>query len=327
TSLGVSASSADNVLNLSSGGETLSFSPDEGYVYDQNLNSYDMPAYYRNGTIYVPVKLCCGKFGFGYSTISVAGETILRVTDGTAQSDSDFTAAKASQIESAINTYKGIPSDSGGQTTPTEPPIPPVEEKPTHRPLRVYLTFYGLPNSSTSAALDALQNTGRLATFFLPTDYSAWPDELIRRIAAEGHSIALLLHASDRDTPDSLTAALTAANTRLSLLTGLSSRIVSNAEGCDKLTESQRDALTAAGYRLWDTTFDAGDDKQTAARAYATTAQYFASTDATVVLRLHHEKATAEALQQLLAYMQRQGIPASRITLSTAPMNAADDTR
>ena len=38
--LGVSASSSDGVLDLSANGETLSFSPAEGYVYDQNLNSY-----------------------------------------------------------------------------------------------------------------------------------------------------------------------------------------------------------------------------------------------------------------------------------------------
>ena len=82
--LGVSASSSDGVLDLSANGETLSFSPAEGYVYDQDLNSYSTPAYSMNGTTYVPVKLCCGKFGLSYSTLAVAGETVLRVTDGSA---------------------------------------------------------------------------------------------------------------------------------------------------------------------------------------------------------------------------------------------------
>ena len=71
--LGVSASSSDGVLDLSANGETLSFSTAEGYVYDQNLNSYSTPAYSMNGTTYVPVKLCCGKFGLSYSTLAVAG--------------------------------------------------------------------------------------------------------------------------------------------------------------------------------------------------------------------------------------------------------------
>ncbi|WP_443600905.1 hypothetical protein, partial [Agathobaculum sp.] len=97
--LGVSASSSDGVLDLSANGETLSFSPAEGYVYDQNLNSYSTPAYSMNGTTYVPVKLCCGKFGLSYSTLAVAGETVLRVTDGSASSDSAFAAAKSGTIE------------------------------------------------------------------------------------------------------------------------------------------------------------------------------------------------------------------------------------
>ena len=49
STLGVSASSEESVLSMSANGETLSFSLNEGYVYDQNLNSYDTPAYSRGG--------------------------------------------------------------------------------------------------------------------------------------------------------------------------------------------------------------------------------------------------------------------------------------
>ena len=333
SSLGVSASSEDGVLSMSANGETLNFSLNEGYVYDQNLNSYPSPAYNMNGTVYVPVTLCCGKFGMGYSTISVAGETVLRVTDGSAQSDSSFAAAKAEEIETAINTYRGLPDPSGEPTVPEtpaepqEPPIPEVEEQPTQKPAHVYLTFYGAPTVHTAAVLDALKSAGRTATFFLPTDTSVWVDDLIRRIVAEGHTPALLLDASSADAADDLAASLTAANERLALLTGVSTRIVSNQSGCAALTESQRDALTAAGYRLWDAALDSGDETQSAARAYATTAQRFAATSATLVVRLHHSRATAQTVQSLAAYMSRQGIPSSRITLSTTPINGASDTR
>ena len=88
TTLGVSASENDGVLDLSANDETLSFSTAEGYVYDQNLNSYSTPAYEMNGTVYVPVKLCCAKFGFcTYSSLTLQGENVLRVADGSAQSD------------------------------------------------------------------------------------------------------------------------------------------------------------------------------------------------------------------------------------------------
>ena len=336
SSLGVSSSSEGGVLNMSANGETLSFSVDEGYVYDQNLNSYTSPAYSMNGTIYVPVKLCCGKFGLGYSTISVAGETVLRVTDGMAQSDSSFAAAKSGEIENAINAYYGIPSSSSGQGggqsgtnsgqtgnssgQPTEEPIPEVEEQPSQKPAGVYLTFFGAPNSNTTAVLDALNSAGRQAAFFLPVDTSTWVDDTVRRIVAEGHTPALLLDADSTADAAALAQSLSAANERLTLLTGVSTRIVSNADGCSALSEAQRTALIQAGYRLWDATFDCGDETQSAARAYATTAQHFAATSSVVVVKLHHSRATAQTVQSLTAYMTRQGITSLRITLSTTPV-------
>lgn len=334
TSLGVSASSEDNVLNLSSGGETLSFSPDEGYVYDQNMNSYSSPAYNMNGTVYVPVKLCCGKFGLTYSTFSASGETVLRITDGGAQSDSSFASNEAGNIESAVNAYKGItpkPEGGGGQVTPpvtpVEPPIPPVEEKPTMKPARVYLAFFGPTTAETPAVLDALSASGRPGTFFLSADSSQWEDDAVRRIVAEGHVPALLLYAEPTDAPSDLAAQLKAANDRLAFLAGAQTRIVSNADGCTRLTEAQRDALIAAGYRLWDSTLESQDDKQRGQYVYAVTAQRFASTTDTIVLRLRHTKATAEAVSLLSSYMARQGIPASRITLNTTPINTVSDIR
>ena len=337
--LGVSSSASDGVLNMSANGETLSFSPDEGYVYDQNLNSYATPAYSMNGTTYVPVKLCCGKFGLSYSTLSVAGETVLRVTDGSASSDSAFASSKAASIENSINSYKGISSSdgssqngggtTGGTTTqtPAETPIPKVEEKPTRKPSRVYLTFYGAPDKNASDILDALKRDGRTAAFFLPADTAEWTDDNVRRIVAEGHTAALLLEADEKASGEALTERLTLANERLRLLTGVQTRIVSVSTGCAKLSEAQRNALIDAGYRLWDANMDAGDEKGTAARAYAETAQRFSETNATVVLGLHHSRETAEAVELISAYMSRQAIPSGTITLAQTPMNGANETR
>ena len=142
----------------------------------------------------------------------------------------------------------------------------------------------------------------------------------MRRIVAEGHTPALLLDADSTADAAALTQSLSAANERLTLLTGVSTRIVSNADGCSALSDAQRTALTQAGYRLWDATFDCGDETQSAARAYATTAQYFAATSSVVVVELHHSRATAQTVQSLTAYMTRQGITSLRITLSATPI-------
>lgn len=340
TSLGVASNYEDGVLTLSSGENLLSFSTAEGYVYDQNMNSYGTPAYDKNGTVYVPVKLCCGKFGLGYSTISVAGETVLRVTDASAQSDSDFTSSAAAAIERAVNSYYGVPADPGGGNEPSvqpaqptqpqepvEPTPPPVEEKPTMKPAGVYLTFFGPVTEHTPDVLDALRDAGRQGTFFLPTDTGAWTDDTVRRIVAEGHTPALLLYIADGDTPEALAAQLGVANERLAFLTGAQARVVSNATGCDKLSTAQRDALAAAGYRLWDSTMDSGDDARRAAYVYASTAQRFAATNSTVVLRLRHGQETGSAVRQLCAYMSRQGIRSLRASYSVTPINTLGDTR
>ena len=204
-----------------------------------------------NGTTYVPVKLCCGKFGLSYSTLAVAGETVLRVTDGSASSDSAFAAAKSGTIENTINSYKGIPSSNGSSSNgassnggtaakPDETPIPKVEEKPARKPARVYLTFYGAPDKNTAAVLDNLHDAGRQAAFFLPTDTSKWDDDLVRRIAAEGHTAAFLLQADSKTDGADMLADLAAANERLTLLTGVAARIAANQSGSDALTEAQR---------------------------------------------------------------------------------------
>lgn len=328
SSLGVSTASNDGVLTLSAGSQALYFSVAEGYVLDQEQNSYETPAYDRNGTVYVPVKLCCGKFGLASSTFSASGETVLRLTDSAAQSDSSYAAAAADSIERAVNQYYGI---SPAPETPVAPPPvtpevpveptpPPVEEAPTQKPARVFLAFFGGMTEHTPAVLDALKSAGTQATFFLPTDFAAWTDDNVRRLVAEGHTPALLLYAKSSSDTDALLAQLRAANDRLSLLTGQVTRLVSNANGCDRLTDAQRAALENAGYRLWDSTADSGDDTARAAYAYATTAQLFASTNDAVMLRLRHTAETAETVRLLTAYLQRQGIPAAVPTFSRTPL-------
>gem|GEM_PF-315004 len=356
--LGVEATQEADVLTLSAGAEQLIFSPAQGYVYDQNQNSYSSPAYDRNDTVYVPVKLCCGKFGFSYSTIAIAGETVLRITDQSSQSDSEFTAANTDEIESMIEEYTqevapempSLPKWENQEPiqTPVQTPITPsvvtppvqserpaepvvipkVEETPIQKPIRVYFSFWGSPNEYTASILDALQQANQSATFFLAAlNPLEWQEDAIRRIAAEGHTLALLLEANEQMTPEGLVNQVRAANERLALLTGSNTRILACTTSFGQMTLAHRDALIEAGYRLWDATVDAGDDVQTAAMAYAVTARRFSTIDSSVVLRLHHSSAAVETFHSIRDYMARQNIPASQITLYTTPLNDASDPR
>ena len=149
-------------------------------MYDQNLNSYSTPAYEMNGTVYVPVKLCCAKFGFTYSSLTLQGENVLGVADGSAQSDSAFIAAHTKVIENTIDNYKDNTSGSDRSNNTNNPHrqsrwtmIPSkylkVEEKPAKKPVRVYLAYYGAPNENTAAVLDN-PHDARQAGGILPAD-------------------------------------------------------------------------------------------------------------------------------------------------------------
>lgn len=70
----------------------------------------------------MPVKLCCAKFGFTYSSLTLQGENVLRVADGSAQSDSAFIAAHTKVIENTIDNYKD--NTSGRTAAITRIPIP-----------------------------------------------------------------------------------------------------------------------------------------------------------------------------------------------------------
>ena len=125
---------------------------------------------------------------------------------------------------------------------------------------------------------------GRQAAFFLPTDTSKWDDDLVRRIAAEGHTAAFLLQADSKTDGADMLADLAAANERLTLLTGVAAPIAANQSGSDASPKHSAACFIGAGYRLWDAGLDSGDAEKNAAEAYTQTVQYFASTSGVVVV-------------------------------------------
>jgi peptidoglycan-N-acetylglucosamine deacetylase len=92
------------------------------------------------------------------------------------------------------------------------------------QPPTLYLTFDDGPNAAwTPPLLDALRDTNTRATFFLIDDHiTAETEPIVRRIADEGHAIAL--HSGTRRlmimSPDALAAHLTAVAERIEGITG-----------------------------------------------------------------------------------------------------------
>lgn len=319
--LGVHATYREQVLTLSAGSTALTFNTAAGTVYDQNMKSYTSPAYTINGTVYVPVRLVCGQFGFSYSTLNAGDTLILRICGSAATlSDSDFLSASSATIQSMLNAYNGVttPSTPGGTTTP----IPGAPAEVVHKPSSICFAVTGAANSETGALLDALGDASRQATFFLPVDLAGYDDALLRRIAVAGHGFGFSVRA---DTPASAEE-LAAAQQRLFAATGLTTRLLFVEGGADALNAPQRDALVSAGFRLWDATHTMAQGARAAQTVSSLTAA-FSSIDSAVVLALPHSEAAGQALGQISGYMRANAIPARAITLLTTPVNHADDLR
>lgn len=311
---------------------TLTFQIAHGYAYDEKMNSYSQPAYYINGTVYVPVPLVANKFGLSYSFIP-SSATILRITNSKANL-SDDTFAYVAEIDNALerkiqeykNSLNPSKNNSSGNTQPAteNKDNENTDSKEEIRPSAVYLTFEGALGSNTSAILNALDHYSRRATFFVDTENLNAQGDLIRRIAGEGHSLGLCVSMGHIGSPKELTKALNQANGILSENCGLTTRLVRISGGSkDQLGTDYRDALIAAGYRLWDYTLDTGDTKRGAASKRISNAvlNTFKNSTMPAIVRFGEADATAPALKRILSYMQEHAIYSTVILESDSPVN------
>lgn len=322
--LGISGTynSADQTLTMSSGSTTLRFDLSHGTVYDQTMNSYGTPAYWINSTIYVPVKLVCGKFNLTYSNISAAAP-ILRICNSSASmSDSAFVSSSTATIRNMLDAYNNPSSSStaapqGGTAIPPTTGATNTPEIPARKPSIVYFSYFGTPDVHTPAILDALETAGHKATFFIPADGTVLNEDLLRQIIGRGHTVGFTLLSSAQD----MSSKLRAANDVLFHATGTVSRLLSISNGSEHLSAVQRDGLMQAGYRLWDTDLDSRDHSYDAQNAAQIVMTALGQTTDPTVIRLGHYKSSARTTALIAAQLDTYSIPVGKITLTRTPMN------
>ncbi len=321
--LGISGSynSADETLSMSSGSTVLRFDLSHGTVYDQNMNSYGTPAYWINGTIYVPVKLVCGKFGMTYSNISAAAP-ILRICNASASlSDSAFASSSASTIRSMLDAYSNPPAtpaplpQSGAPLPAGSNPNAPMA--PLQKPSVVYLSYFGAPDADTPAILDALEGAHHHAIFFVPADGTRLDEDLLRQILGRGHTIGFTVLSSAQD----MSGKLRTANDTLFRATGTVSRLLSISNGSEHLSNVQREGLMQAGYRIWDTTLDSRDHSYNAETTAQTVLAAIGQTTEPTVIRMGHYQTSAHATTRIAEHLRTYDIPVGEISLTRTPIN------
>ncbi len=182
---------------------------------------------------------------------------------------------------------------------------------------KVYLTFDDGPSTRvTSAVLDVLKQENVKATFFIVSDRVAGREGVLKRIAAEGHTLGVhskthvysQIYASDK----AFLADVEACEKVIREVAGVTPRVYRfPGGGC--LGSARRSKLLAArGYRVvrWNAVCGDEEMKNASADALAEKAKETSRGKANVVLLLHDSAphgATAEALPAIIGYFRGQG--------------------
>ena len=291
-------------------------------TYDTNGDFYPPLAVRRGGTIFVPIQMICDRFEL-YFSFTPAGRIcdapVIRICAvRPTLSDALLFSRSATLIETIYDNYQAyinpvIPSDPG----------PGPGRDPTPAPLLTYLLFEGPLTAETPAILDELSDRGCPAAFFLPAEDPAAEPDLLRRLYAQDYTLGLLL----TDVPEDPAALLREANARLCGVVHAKTRLVRVAAGADTLTEGQREAIVAAGFRLWDANLDPLADESDAEELLRLARRMLARTSRTAVIRLSSNPAVLETLPALCRWMDNNNRAVLSINEWDDPINAANELR
>ena len=194
----------------------------------------------------------------------------------------------------------------------------------------IYLTFDDGPSSvTTPTILDILKEEGVKATFFVTNN---GPDELIKRMYDEGHTVALhtashtysIVYKSD----ESYFNDLKIVSDRVKRITGQTSKIVRFPGGSsntisrrysNKIMTRLSEALLNQGYRYYDWNVDSNDAYTSKSKeaVYKCVTSNLSKSRANIVLMHDIKTWTRDALRDIIRYGKENGYTFERIDMDT----------
>ncbi|MBQ7981990.1 MAG: polysaccharide deacetylase family protein [Clostridia bacterium] len=197
-----------------------------------------------------------------------------------------------------------------------------------YRAAVLYLTFEDIDGTHTPAILDTLAEYKVPATFFVTGEQLSSYPELVVRILTEGHALGLhgMTGAEDEVlTTDGMLDAFARENELLYALTHRKTRLIRLPEGSHSgkiyLSTRQKQALSDAGYVLWDWNIAAMDHEDYyTADAVQEKVETALKTIYYPVVRFHCTETAAEVLPALLERLSMSQTTAKKITEATAPV-------
>lgn len=256
-----------------------------------------MSTFLKNGKTMVPLKLT-SYLGFGISF--KADQYLLRVKDGSATLDD---ATFVSKFKKELK-----PTATPGTSTPTV----------GKQGKTVYLTFDDGPTATTSTLLDILAKYDAKATFFMIGPNMNQHTAQVKRIANEGHALALhgMTHRKEKfyASPAAALGEMDNDNAILKKITGQSTTLIRPPYGSKPyFTKAFRDKVLAQGYHLWDWNVDSEDWKYkdastTIYNSVMNQVHKLQKSQTNPVILMHDQKATLKVLPRILESLKKKDI-------------------
>lgn len=195
---------------------------------------------------------------------------------------------------------------------------------------KIYLTFDDGPSSkNTPVILDILNKHNAKATFFMLSGNMQNNPEIVKRIKAEGHTVALhgVTHVHSRFYGTSWAPAdeMGLANRTLKNILGDGSSIVRVPYGSSpNLTNTQYYNLKNSGYLMWDWNVDSQDSLRanvSSQTIYNNTIAGISKVKDTPVVLFHDKTNVVYCLDEILTYVKSRGYYPIAITDKVTPYN------
>lgn len=239
---------------------------------------------------------------------------------------------KAKQKGTYTLTYK-VKDDANNETVVTRTVIVSEKTDPNSgviKPGVIYLTFDDGPSSvTTGTILDILKEENVKATFFVTNN---GPDNLIKRMYDEGHTVALHTashkYATVYASVDAYFNDLNIVSNRVKRITGQTSKIVRFPGGssntvsrhyCKGIMTTLSNELFNRGYRYYDWNVDSGDayKSRTKEAVYKNVTSNLSKNKANVVLMHDIKTWTRDALRDIIRYGKDNGYTFEAIDMNT----------
>ena len=285
-------SAGDKKAMLYRDNTALLFDLANGGVLTQNGVSYAFSAITKNGYVFFPGAFVCAYFTLSFTIIETDYIPLVRIKNSDATFlDNDFVSKADVFLSSRYNKYiqsKQMESSDPGQQPDDSDDTPKETGKNS---VTVCMAFTA--GDSVSTILDRLSGYGFKAAFFFTASEMEGSDDLLRRIAAEGHTIGITVDGTlsgaqaERE--------IERANALLRTYTGAATRIILLSGGT-----YPKSALASDGYCVFTANVDAQSLGTTGASRAASVIKRIASKKSYARVLMTGDDVSASALKTLL---------------------------